>query len=143
MVSKNEPLCEVTAEALDVLARDPGVLVEVGAGDGTWQLAMREYGLPVMGVDIDPRGPGVFKGNHLDATRLGATRMLAVWPPDGSCIQDWIRAAPWEYVYICASPHRIDLGNVMDDYRPLLALDMPPSLKGDSVLMAWARLPQI
>lgn len=119
--------------------KEHGPIVEIGAGGGMWATALRAVGIDVMA--FDNRGlPGA---HHELAAAMASEEhaLLAVWPPDGAVIQDWIKARPWPRLIIVANWARLELGDALAGYEQVFHLDLPPGRKGRSQLRVYRRLP--
>lgn len=129
-------LCTPHPEALNAI-QDAGLpVVEIGAGDGVWTEALRDLGVSVRAYDINPKGHLVSFGDHTDAAGHKGL-MLAVWPPDGSRIASWIKAASWPAVCIVANLLRLDFGDALSSYTKVLSMRLPEGRKGASTLTMW------
>lgn len=116
-------LAPTTPQALHTIAKHTRDLVEIGAGDGAWAKALRDYGVDVKAFDISPLGD-VLYGSHIDAAPHSDS-MLAVWPPDGTPIQQWIEVKRWQTIIIVGSWVRIDVGDSLLDYGNVDTIDLP------------------
>lgn len=122
-------LCAPTYEAICRIKALQLPVVEIGAGDGSWVRALRQSGVSVQGWDIEPRGADVRKGDHLAAAD-GCSAILAVWPPDGSALTEWVQAAAWKALVIVGSWARFEV--CLDGYATTHILTLPPGSKGGS-----------
>lgn len=135
--------CPPTLAALGLIAGYGFPVVEIGAGDGEWLAALQTVGVPCLGFDPRP-GDGVTLGDHRDAAKHPGA-MLAVWPPDGTPVADWIRAADWPIIFLCANHGRLVIGDALDSYELRETLDLPPNAtrdKGWSELRAYVLEPR-
>jgi hypothetical protein len=123
-----------TERALRLIAKRSPV-VEIGAGDGYWAYLLRRIGCDVDAIDIEPTGPGVRKGSHMDADP--SRTMLAVWPPDGYVFQTWLTSAQWKRAILIASSVRVHLSD--HGYRMKQAPFVLSGRKGESQIMEFAR----
>ena len=127
-----QPYAVPTPEAVALIA-EWSPIVEIGAGDGAWARALREAGATVQAFDINPRGKGVDRGDHMEAAQHDGA-LLAVWPPDGAGVQAWIGARAWRAVILVASFPRLDLGDALAGYREARRLELRLGRKGGSGL---------
>ncbi|MFZ5719190.1 MAG: methyltransferase domain-containing protein [Pseudomonadota bacterium] len=133
-------LAPLTRAVIAWIARRSRRLVEIGAGDGYWARPLRAAGVEVAAYDIEPRGPGVIRGSHLDAALAHpGWPMLAVWPPDGASISRWIAATPWPEVYVVADHQRLWFGDALAGYAEIARLALPDGYEGSNELVAWRR----
>jgi len=135
------PLAAPTPEVLGILAGYPEGVCEIGAGDGAWLQAMRAVGIDCAGYDIFPQDASVRGGTVEDAVAdFPEAVMLAVWPPGGTVVQDWIRAWQGERVaLVYGGPVRARLGDVLLAWQEEHRLYMPPGRKGGNVFVVWRR----
>lgn len=132
-------LCEPSSEAIDLIVRlGSGTVVEIGAGDGRWARALRLAGLAVHAYDTQPSGDGVSRGDHTDAAAHSGL-MLAIWPPDGPMVAEWVSAASWPVVALCGDHMRFDVSDALDSYDEVERISLPPGLKGGSQLVVYRR----
>jgi hypothetical protein len=131
-------LATPTPELLDLIAKYAPI-VEIGAGDGLWVRALRDHGADVVGFDLEPRGEGVAPGDHTTAAKHRGS-LLAIWPPEGRAVQDWIGAAPWPFVIIVSQSVRIELGTSLSGYEFVEAAQVNGEAKGTSKLHVYRRL---
>lgn len=122
-------LSPITLEAIELIKSLKTSVIEIGAGEGHWLRSLQSYGIGIEGVDKNPRSPDVQYGTHLtvDGTEKA---LLAVWPPDGSHIEDWVLAHDWAFLVICADFRRLEVGTGIDDYVQIAELRMPRGSKG-------------
>lgn len=141
MRSRPRSLAEPTPEVLDILGSYPQGICEIGAGDGRWQAAMRAAGIDCVGYDIHPRSKLVLEGSHEVAAFIHSNAvMLAVWPPGGRIIQDWIELWPGPRVALMhGGPARCDLGDALAGWTCEYRLDQPPGRKGANCFEVWRR----
>jgi hypothetical protein len=117
-------------------------ICEVGAGDGYWLEKMRAVGIDCVGFDVSPRSDLVFRGDHKTAfLNAQANTMLAVWPPDGDVIQDWITEWQGPLVAMVADFHRIELGAALDEFEVVfVSTPVKTPRKGMIRMQVWRRL---
>lgn len=135
--------CQPTRRALHVLRALHRPVAEVGPGTGYWLEPMRKAGVEVVGGwDIRPRGPGVTKGDHLDAAAAApeGAALLAVWPPDGTAIQAWVGARDWAALAILGDYDRLSFGGALAAYRVAETLQLPESMWGANTLKIFQRV---
>lgn len=102
-----------------------------------WLSIMRRDGLDCVGFDTHPQGDLVFTGTHEDAAAAANGRtMLAVWPPDGGIVHEWIAAKIWDAVVVCGSKMRTKLRDELPGYT-LTRLALPGGRKGMSTAYVW------
>ena len=131
-------LCYPTYHALKAIAELCLPVVEIGAGDGEWARALRIFGVQVYAYDKSARrNPHVSRGHHTTAAALHQGAMLAVWPPDGADVADWISARQWEAVIIIADHERIDPMASLKPYRKHLGMPLPEGSKGFSNMIIY------
>lgn len=132
--------CPPTDEALELIASFGLPVVEIGAGDGEWLTRLPG----AIGYDLRPKHPEVRLGDHLAAAEHTGRAMLAVWPPDGPVVVEWIEAAPWPMVFLCANFGRLSLGEALERYEEVGRVELPANPvrdKGSSELRAYALSP--
>lgn len=140
MRQRRRALCLPTPPALAAICRQNLPIVEVGAGGGLWVRAMRSAGTACVGYDQLPSGEGVLLGDHIAAaSRHPEHAMLAVWPPDGAAVQEWIAAAPYPVIILVASFARLWLAGALNEYELVEAHALPPGPKGRSELRVYRR----
>lgn len=139
MRERRRALCLPFPAPLDAIRRQLCPVVEVGAGDGLWLRAMRSAGISCVGYDPVPRGEGVEGGDHRTASMHSTHAMLAVWPPDGAAVQEWISAAPFPVVILVASFARLSLGDALKAYSLVETRALPRGRKGLSELRIYRR----
>jgi len=99
-----------------------------------WATALRAAGVEVMAF--------ADSGALLASTMASEDHaLLAVWPPDGAVIQDWIKAGPWPRLIIVANWARLEIGDALNGYEQVFHLDLQPGRKGRSQLRVYRRLP--
>lgn len=125
----------LSPEALELIARHSPI-VEVGAGDGTWARALRDVGAEVRAFDINPRGAGVERGDHLTAAQHDGA-LLMIWPPDGTVAQAWIDAKPWPRIILIGNLPRLRLD--FSGYAGSMPIRLPSGRKGSNALCVWRR----
>jgi hypothetical protein len=126
-------------EIAEIRRHAPQGVVEIGAGDGRWGERIQRAGIPWVGYDIAPRGPLVAWGDHLTAARHSALTMLAVWPPDGWLIQQWIKAYQGDTMMICADHMRLHYADTLDGWREVSNIELPYPLGKLSELKTWIK----
>jgi hypothetical protein len=114
----------------------PYGICEIGAGDGTWLTALNQGGIDAIGYDIEPRGGDVRKGNHVDASGHGEMAFLAVWPPDGPAVQQWIDIYRGNMVILCGDFRRFNVGDSLSDFAKQASMKISGGCKGPSTLTA-------
>lgn len=132
-------LCPPFPSAIRTIAAQGKSIVEVGAGEGAWTRALNAAGVSCVGYDLMPLGRGVLAGDHLSASAHATRALLAVWPPDGVSIQEWVAAAPYPVVIIVASFARIELGDALSAYVLVVSCFLPEGRKGQSELKIYHR----
>ncbi len=65
--------------------------------------------------------------------------MLAVWPPDGVEVQDWINAYRGYTMLICANHARLDYGEALGGWREIPNSVNVPGAKGGSEMKTFVR----
>ena len=98
-----------TFTVLGAIGRQGRKVIECGAGSGLWLRIMEEYGLDAIGIDPIPRHSSVMLGSHRDLGQYSDRLLLAVWPPDGTDLKDWIKAHGGDWFAFCGSPGRVTL----------------------------------
>ena len=134
-------LAAPSSEALAlIISSAPNGVCEIGAGEGHWLAAMRRLGVACVGYDIRPRGPMVEFGDHVAAAaRHAELAFLAVWPPDGCAIEQWVRAWSGRTVIICGCWKRFRIGGALADFHRVVEVMLPPGRKGPSLLAIFQR----
>lgn len=127
-------LAPITDEALEIIA-EYAPIVEIGAGGGQWAKALELIGVDIVAYDVCPRGLNVLMGDHKKASEHDGT-MLAVWPPDGSIIQQWIDVKPWKHIIIIGSQARLRYST---SYQIVKIVKLPGGRKGSNELYVYKR----
>ncbi len=110
-------------------------VIDCGAGSGLWLRVLHEDGIDAVGIDPAP-GPGVLMGTHLDLAQYRDRLLLAVWPRDGTDLDEWVSIWGGDMFVVIGAFSRFTLG----DYR--LAQErwfLPPLFKCPSEVRVMYR----
>lgn len=111
---------------------DERKVIDCGAGDGLWLEIMRRHGIDAIGIDPDPRGPGVRLGSCADLGKYkDRDLLLIVWPPDGTRLEEWFKYWNGGTVAVCGNFERFECPPI----KPVYIEAITGGMKGRSTLI--------